>query len=82
MNYKKINEHEPIRLAFLGCGGVTNKHAKTLKGFKNTELYYASRSEVKAKEYCEKWKGKGFFGSYEDAILSEKINTILTPFNY
>lgn len=77
MNYKKLNANEPIRLAFLGCGGVTIKHAKTLKGFKNVELFYASRSEEKAKSFCEKWNGAGYFNSYESAILSEKINVIL-----
>ena len=77
MIYKKINEGEPIRLAFLGCGGVTIKHTKTLRNYGTIERYYASRSEMKAKEFCVKWKGKGFFGSYEDAIISEKINTVL-----
>ncbi len=77
MQIKKLNESEPIRLAFIGCGNVTIKHTKTLKGFKNIELFYASRSEKKAKEYCEKWRGAGFFSSYDDAILSEKINTVL-----
>ena len=83
MEYKKIIENEPIRLAFIGCGGVTVKHAKTLRGFKKVELFFASRSENKAKEYCNKWKGKGFFSSYDDAILSNKINTVLiaTPPN-
>ncbi len=77
MNYKKLNENEKLRLAFIGCGGVTAKHSKTLRSFKNFELYYASRSEKKAKSFCEKWKGAGFFDSYEHAILSEKINTVL-----
>ena len=78
MIFKKINTNEPIKLAFLGCGNITAQHSKTIKGVeKNIELYYASRSEKKASEYCKKNKGAGFFGSYEAAILSEKINTVL-----
>ena len=77
MQIKKLNENDPIRLAFIGCGKITIKHTKTIKGFKNIELYYASRSKKKAKEFCEKLNGKGFFENYEEAILSEKINTVL-----
>lgn len=77
MQFKKINNNEPIKLCFLGCGNITGKHSKTIKGLKeNIELFYASRSENKAKKYCDKYKGVGFFGSYESAIESEKINTI------
>ena len=77
MQLKKIKNNEPIRLVFLGCGNITGKHSNTIKGFKNVELYYASRSEKKAISFCKKNKGSGFFASYEAAILSEKINTVL-----
>ncbi|HFA48379.1 MAG TPA: Gfo/Idh/MocA family oxidoreductase [Bacteroidetes bacterium] len=77
MNFKKIQSGEPVHLAFLGCGGVTVKHSKTLKGFKNVKLYYASRSAEKANIFNKKWKGEGAFGTYEAAISSEKIDLVL-----
>ncbi|MEO1258751.1 MAG: Gfo/Idh/MocA family oxidoreductase [Bacteroidota bacterium] len=78
MQFKKISNHEPIRLAFLGCGNITQKHTKTIRGIeKKVELFYASRTEKKARQFCEKNKGAGFFGSYEMAINSDKINTVL-----
>ena len=77
MNYQTPPTDRPLRLAFLGCGGVTTKHSKTLKGWKNTELFYASRSEKKAAEFAKRYNGKGFFGSYEAAILSPEIDVVL-----
>ena len=78
MHLRKINNNEPIRLAFLGCGNITQKHTKTIRGVeRDIELFYASRSENKAKQFCKKNKGAGFFGTYEMAIHSDKINTVL-----
>ncbi len=77
MNFKKTDKNKPINLAFLGCGGVTAKHTKTLKGFKDVRLFYASRSEEKAKQFCEKRNGNGHFGSYGAAISSDEIDVVL-----
>lgn len=75
MKYKQTPS--TIRLAFLGCGGVTQKHSKTLRGFKNVDRFYASRSENKAAEFSKKFGGKGYFGSYESAIESSEIDAVL-----
>ncbi len=77
MNFKKIAMDSPLNIAFLGCGGVTEKHSKTLKAFKNVNRFYASRSAEKATKSCAKWKGAGHFGSYDSAITSDKIDVIL-----
>lgn len=76
MTFKHIADNEPINIAFLGCGFATKNHSKTLKKFKNVRRFYASRSEEKAKEYQQKFKGAGHFGSYDAAINSPEINTI------
>lgn len=67
---------DSIRLVFLGCGGVTAKHAKTLKSFKEVKLYFASRSEEKARDFSKKLNGTGYFDSYTKAILSPDINVV------
>lgn len=70
-------EMNPIRIVFLGCGFATKLHSKTIaKISPNVSRYYASRSEGKAQSYNRKFNGAGFFGSYEAAIQSDKIDVI------
>lgn len=76
MNFHAIEPGRPIRIAFLGCGNVTRKHSKTLKGFQGVELYFASRTEEKAAEYSRKWGGKGFFGTYQAAMEAPEIDAV------
>lgn len=76
MTFKNIPENQPINIAFLGCGFATELHSKRLKKVKNIRRFYASRSEEKALAYQKKYKGDGYFSSYQDAINSSKINVI------
>ena len=45
------------------------------------DLYFASRDRDKARSYCEKFGGAGWFGSYEEAAASPDVQAIycLTP---
>ncbi|MEO6850601.1 MAG: Gfo/Idh/MocA family oxidoreductase [Mucilaginibacter sp.] len=70
------NVETPLRMAFIGCGAITGKHSKTLKSFNDVQLYYASRTEDKAKEFCDKYKGKGYFSSYKGAMESADVDVI------
>ena len=72
--YKKVEGQ--VRIAFLGCGVIAGKHAKRLNGFAGVDLYFASRAESKAKEYADKYKGKGFFSSYTAAIQSPDVDVV------
>lgn len=75
---KTIEPKQPIRIAFLGCGFATRLHSKTLSGFGDTvHRYYASRSAEKAQAYNRKYKGRGFFDSYEAAIASADVDVVL-----
>lgn len=76
MSFKKIPPTQAIRLAFLGCGNITAKHGKLLQKFSDVQCYYASRSEAKAKEFAQKLKGIGHFGSYQSAISSPDVGVI------
>jgi predicted dehydrogenase len=65
-------------LAFLGCGFATHLHSKTLSKFKNQVVcYYASRSSEKASFFNSKFKGAGYFNSYESAVNSPEIDIVL-----
>lgn len=75
MGYKKING-TTIRLAFLGCGAITKRHARTVAKMDDIELFFASRSGAKALSYQQKLKGKGHFASYEAALASSSVNTV------
>jgi UDP-N-acetylglucosamine 3-dehydrogenase len=72
--YKQVTG--PLRIAFLGCGKITGKHAKTLKAFDNVHLYFASRSAQKAAEFEAKYKGDGHFASYQAAINSPNVDVV------
>jgi UDP-N-acetylglucosamine 3-dehydrogenase len=74
---KIIDADKPIHIAFLGCGFATQTHSKTLRAFRGVQRYYASRDEEKAKSISDKFKGHGYFGSYEEAIRSSDTDVIL-----
>ena len=68
----------PVRLAFLGCGGVTAAHSRTLRAFGDrVRCLYASRDLARAEEFNRKYGGGGAFGSYDAAIASERIDAVL-----
>lgn len=76
---------KPIKLAFLGCGFATRLHSKTLSHFQNDVCcLYASRSVDKAMAYNRRFRGSGFFDSYESAISSDGVDVVLiaTPPSY
>ena len=70
---------QPIKLAFLGCGFATRLHSATLSHLKpEVHCFYASRNEGKAVGYNQKYKGRGFFGSYHAAISHPNIDVVYT----
>lgn len=76
MPFITIPSGQPIRLVFLGCGGVTGKHSNTLKRFSGVERWYASRSAANAVAYNKAFKGSGHFDSYQSAIESPDIDVV------
>jgi predicted dehydrogenase len=69
-------------LVFLGCGRVTRTHSRTLASVApDLPLFYASRDAEKAREYCRRFRGAGWFASYEDALRDDRstIALVATP---
>jgi predicted dehydrogenase len=68
----------PLRLAFLGCGFITDVHSRHLKGF-TTDIVcsYASRDRAKAEEYCRRFKGAGSYTDYAAAIDDPRVDAVV-----
>lgn len=68
----------PLRLAFLGCGGVTASHSKTLGPARDrVRMFYASRDAARAEAFNRRFGGAGAFGSYAAALASEAVDVVL-----
>ena len=69
---------DPVRLAFLGCGFITDVHSRHLKGLgTDSACSYASRDGAKAAEYCRRHKGVGSFAAYRQAINDPGIDAVV-----
>ena len=68
----------PIGIAFLGCGGVTQAHTRTLRAIDaGVRLYYASRERARATELNARCTGSGAFGGYEAALEHPEVDAVL-----
>ena len=67
-----------IDLAFLGCGGITRTHSRTLARFRDeVRCHYASRDPARAAAFAARHGGAGSFGSYAEAIADPRIDAVL-----
>ncbi|MFB6305671.1 MAG: Gfo/Idh/MocA family protein, partial [Flavobacteriales bacterium] len=64
-------------MAFLGCGKAAKMHSKKLKKRAGVNLSFASRNIEKARSFKDQFNGINVFESYEEAIESDKINTVM-----
>lgn len=68
----------PLGLAFLGCGGITATHSRTLRRLGEPVLrFYASRDVEKAERFARRYAGVGAFGSYQAAIDDRRVDAVL-----
>jgi predicted dehydrogenase len=69
---------DSIRIAFLGCGFITNVHSRNLARLDGRIVAsYASRDAAKAAEYCRVHGGAGSFADYERAIADPSIDAVV-----
>ncbi len=69
---------EPLRLAFLGCGFITQVHSGHLKGFRTQIVCsYASRDGAKAEEYCRRFQGTASYAGYDAAIDDPRVDAVV-----
>jgi predicted dehydrogenase len=73
-----MTKPRPIGIAFLGCGGVTRAHTRTLRAVDRTvQLFYASREASRAAELNARCQGSGAFSSYASAIEDPRVDAVL-----
>ena len=71
-----------LALCIAGCG----LHARTLSEAiatvnERVELFFASRDRDRARDYCQTYGGRDYFGSYEEAARDPRVDAMyfLTP---
>lgn len=68
----------PIRLAFLGCGFITEVHSRNLKSLRGDFVCsYASRERSRAEAFRQRFNGATAYSGYEDAIGDPKIDAVV-----
>jgi predicted dehydrogenase len=70
--------HEPLRIAFLGCGFITRVHSRNL-GVLGREVIpsYASRDGARADEYCRRYRGTRTYTDYTEAIEDPRVDAVV-----
>jgi predicted dehydrogenase len=69
---------EPVRIAFLGCGFITEVHSRNLKALRHdVARSYASRDRGKADAFRRRFGGVAAYPSYAAAIADPSIDAVV-----
>jgi len=69
---------DPVRIAFLGCGFITDVHSRQLRALgRDVVKSYASRERSKAEGFSRRFHGAGTYGHYEDAVADPRVDAIV-----
>ena len=67
-----------LRIAFLGCGFITQVHSRHLKALRGIiEPSYASRNAAKAAAFSARYGGACSYGEYAAAIADPKVDALI-----
>lgn len=68
----------PLRIAFLGCGFITEVHSRHLKALgAEVRCSYASRDAARSADYCRRHRGAGSFAGYAAAIADPETDAVV-----
>jgi predicted dehydrogenase len=68
----------PLRVAFLGCGFITQVHSRHLQALRGEiACAYASRDAAKAAAFSRRYGGVAEYASYEAAIADDRNDAVL-----
>jgi predicted dehydrogenase len=68
----------PLRLAFLGCGFITQVHSRHLRALGGRILpSYASRDRAKAEAFRARFGGHRSYGDYQAALADPAIDAVV-----
>jgi predicted dehydrogenase len=69
---------DPLRIAFLGCGFITQVHSRHLTGFtSDIACVYASRDRAKADAYCRRYRGCASYQDYTPALEDPRVDAVV-----
>jgi predicted dehydrogenase len=69
---------EPVRLAFLGCGFITDVHSRHLRSLGGAVIpSYASRDRAKAAAFARRFGGATSYGDYRAALDDRTIEAVV-----
>lgn len=69
---------EPLRVAFLGCGFITQVHSRQLRSLGGAIVpSYASRDADRAADYCRRHGGDGTYPDYAAAIANPRVDAVV-----
>jgi len=64
-------------IAFLGCGQATAMHSRTLGRVEpDTQRFYASRAEERARAFSDRHDGAGWFAGYDAALRDDRVSIV------
>jgi len=70
--------HQPVRLAFLGCGFITEVHSRHLRLLREDFVCaYASRDAAKARAFRHRYGGVADYAGYEAAIADPAVGAVV-----
>lgn len=68
----------PLRVAFLGCGFITEVHSRQLRALRgDIACAYASRDGEKAAAYNRRFGGVAHYASYDAAIADDNVDAVV-----
>jgi predicted dehydrogenase len=68
----------PLRVAFLGCGFITQVHSRNLQALRAEFVCaYASRDRSKSDAYCRRFGGAGSYPEYRAAIEDPGVDAVV-----
>lgn len=69
---------ERLRMAFLGCGYITQVHSRNLRSARGDIVCgYASRDPAKAESFCRRYGGARAYASYTSAIEDPGVEAVV-----
>lgn len=69
---------EPLRVAFLGCGFITQVHSRQLRSLRADIVpSYASRDQQRAADYCRRHRGDATYPDYATAMADPRVDAVV-----
>jgi len=69
---------EPLRIAFLGCGYITQVHSRNLRSLnRDIVCSYASRDRARSEAYCQRYGGVRAYDSYSSAMEDPRVDAVV-----